>query len=75
MEHANTSAALKTVQHGLAVTFISIYSVLYAFILVGDTIVDKVALVRCAVGLALLSLFLNCSFYYFLGNADQQEPS
>jgi hypothetical protein len=75
MEHANASAALRTVQHGLAVMFISIYSALYAFVLVGDTIVDTVALGRCAIGLALLSLFLNCTFYYFLGNAAQGEAS
>ncbi len=75
LEHAKASAGLKTVQHGLAVVFISIYSALYAFVLAGDTIVVRLALIRCAVGLALLSLFLSGSLYYYLEKADRKEKS
>lgn len=67
LEHSTTdSATWKSAQTSAAVLFVTVYSVLYSIGLVSANVLDKDAMTRCAMGLALLSFLLNFSIYRHL---------
>lgn len=63
----------RTLQSGMAVFFVAVYSVLYATSLVGDKIVDARRLTYCATTMALVSFLLNLSVFARLDKASQEE--
>lgn len=74
LEHvAGVSPSWKTLQSGLAVFFVAVYSVLYATSLVADKIVDVRRLTYCATTMALASFLLNLSVFGRLDKVSQEE--
>lgn len=53
----------KTVQNGVSIVFIAFYSVLYSLTLVGDKVVDLLAIKYCSIILAIVSFLISYSVY------------
>ncbi|SFL37734.1 hypothetical protein SAMN05216302_10723 [Nitrosomonas aestuarii] len=53
----------KTIQNGASIVFISFYSILFALILIGDSIVDLESITYCTILLAFVSFFISYSVY------------
>lgn len=74
IEHADgANRRWKTIQNGISIMFIVIYSVLYPLILVGSEIIDPTAVSFSLVALSIASLIVS---YSVLGNLfDPKSPS
>jgi hypothetical protein len=74
LEHVSgMNPSWRTLQSGLSVFFVAVYSVLYAISLVGDKIVDARRLIYCATTMALVSFVINYSVFARLDIASQKE--
>ena len=59
----------KTIQNGVSLTFVALYSVLYAVLLVGEklpSVVDVKAMLFCVMALAAVSFLLTLSVFHRL---------
>lgn len=64
IEHFNNvGKGWKTVQNGISIAFIAFYSILYTLALVGDKVVNVLAITYCSVVLAFVSFLISYSVY------------
>jgi hypothetical protein len=59
----------KTIQNGVSLTFVALYSVLYAVLLIGEktpNLIDMKAMLICVISLAVVSLLLSLSIFHRL---------
>lgn len=59
----------KTIQNGVSLIFVALYSVLYAVLLIGEknpSLIDMKSMLICVTSLALVSLLLSLSIFHRL---------
>lgn len=71
LEHvsAENSKGWKTIQNGISLIFVALYSVLYAVLLVGETtpsLVDMKSMLICVIAMATVSFLLSLSIFHRL---------
>lgn len=59
----NVGKEWKTVQNGISIAFIAFYSVLFSLTLIGDNVVNILAITYCALSLAVVSFLISYSVY------------
>lgn len=63
----------KTLQNGISIAFIALYSVLFAVTLIGDKIVDITAIKLCTIGLSVISFLISYSVYDRISMVNRVE--
>ena len=64
IEHfRNVGKEWKTVQNGVSIAFIAFYSVLYSLTLIGDKVVNVLAITYCSIFMAIVSFLISYSVY------------
>lgn len=63
----------KTAQNGISIAFIAFYSVLFALTLIGDGVVDVVAITICTIILSLVSFLISYSVYDRISKVSRLE--
>lgn len=76
IEHFNNvGKSWKTIQNGISIAFIAFYSVLYSFTLVGDKIVDILAITYCSIFLAFVSFLISYSVYDRISKSEASSEA
>lgn len=68
----------KTIQNGVSLTFVALYSVLYAVLLIGEknpSLIDLRAMLICVISLAVVSLLLSLSIFHRLSKFTPLEQT
>jgi Na+/alanine symporter len=78
LEHVSseTEHGWKTIQNGVSLTFVALYSVLYAVLLIGEkspSIVDVKAMLYCVASLAAVSFILTLSVFHRLSRLAKKD--
>ena len=79
IEHiADNHKAWKTTQNGTSIVFISLYSVLFALVMLSEgmpTLIDLEAIKACAISLAFISFLISFSVFHRISRSAEAEVS